>query len=55
MKKLIYLVGDVRYSNLSMSKELQDEFHESLQTLMSKYSVTKIGIAVDPYRFIKNN
>jgi len=56
----IYIVGDIRYSEVAAilyeSKDLQEpqQFLLALQKLMKKYSVVKIDVAIDAHKLIAN-
>lgn len=53
-KEDIFITGAINYSQKALTPSECDRFMMLLQDLMEEYNVTKVDVALDPYRYAES-
>lgn len=56
---MIYVTGEVKFSQsvsplAEYNEEQMEEFMREMQSFMDLYAITRIDLAIDPYKFLEH-
>jgi hypothetical protein len=56
---MMYVIGEIKFSQevsplAEYDGEMMEEFMREMQSFMDLYAITRIDLAIDPYRFMEH-